>query len=430
MTRVGRSAVALVVLAVVVAGAVTLIRMANGDFSGDYPVVGLFSRASEGLHPGSEVAFRGVAVGRVSTVALDGTQARIVLLIDPSFRVPADTTATIEPVNVFGADQVTLTTPHDEVAGPYLGPGGTLHDAVASDEVGDLLGAATPLLQRIDTGALSNVVSELAAASEGEGAHIATAVESGARLAGFLDDTLQSQLTALDSFARFSAALAPDGPAINGLSAQENAALPAFNASVADYQRFIDSLIPFSNTLATFLADYHPDIATLLSQGDNVARVLLTQQNEIGQVVHGAYEYALKFANGAGENTLPDGSRYAYFNTFILFSDVNTLVCSLLTPDAPGLSFLEPLQQAVAGSGTAFNCSSQLAAFDAAQATPASATTPALSTPAPSAPVSSAPSSSAGQAAAGQVYGILGEPDQSVTSSLGGYLNQLLGGAP
>ena len=105
-------------------------------------------------------------------------------------------------------------------------------------------------------------------------------------------------------------------------------------------------------------------------------------------------------------------------------------MCSLLTPDAPGLSFLEPLQQAVAGSGTAFNCSSQLAAFDAAQATPASATTPALSTPAPSAPVSSAPSSSAGQAAAGQVYGILGEPDQSVTSSLGGYLNQLLGGAP
>ncbi len=427
MTRLARCAVALLAVVAVTGGAVTLVRLANGDFAGDYPVTGFFARASEGLHPGSEVAYRGVSVGRVSTISLAGTRARIVLLIDPTFHVPQDATATIEPVNVFGADQVTLTAPAGSASGPYLAPGGTLRHAVAADELGDLLGAATPLLHNLDSGDLSTVVEELAAASQGEGPHIATAIEAGARLASLLDDSLQSQLAALDSFARFTTALAPDGSVLNGLSAQENAALPAFNASVADYQRLIDTLIPFSDRVATLLADYHPDIATLLTQGDDVARVLLAQQANIGQVVHGAYEYALKFGQGGSQAQLPDGSRYAYFNTFILFGDINSMICSLLTPDTPGLSYLEPLQQAVAGPGSAFNCSAQLAAFDAAQTTPAAPASKAA-TPA-TAPVPTAPASSAGQAAANQAYGILGQPDHSVTTTVGGYLNQILGGA-
>ena len=96
---------------------------------------------------------------------------------------------------------------------------------------------------------------------------------------------------------------------------------------------------------------------------------MLAQQDEIGQVVNGAYHYFQKIAEGAsGLNHLPDGSTYAYFNTFILFSDVNSLVCNLIAPPTGGMSFLQPIQQALAGAGSAFNCSSQLAAFNAIQA--------------------------------------------------------------
>ena len=104
-----------------------------------------------------------------------------------------------------------------------------------------------------------------------------------------------------------------------------------------------------------------------------MSRVLLAQQGDIGQVVQGAYHYFNTIATGAASNQkLPDGSTYAFFNTFILFSDVNSLVCNLLAPATPGLSFLQPIQQALAGSGSAFNCTSQLAAFNAAQGTAAS----------------------------------------------------------
>ncbi|HEY1465467.1 MAG TPA: MlaD family protein [Acidimicrobiales bacterium] len=427
MIRVVRSGVALVVLIALGVGSVFLVRMANGDYSGAYQLTGMFPRAGEGLQPGSEVVFRGVQVGRVSTISLVDSQAKVSVLIQPDFRVPTSATATIRPVNLFGAEEMSLTTPGGNADnGPYLSPGSSFVHADMSSEIGDLFAAATPLLNQVNTVNLANVISELAQASNGEGPRIASSIQAGSKLAGFLDNTLQAQLTALASFARFSAVLAPDASAINGISQQENIALPEFNKNVADYQRLLESLTPFANQLATILTDYHPDIATILASGDNVARVLTAQQANVGQVIQGAYQYADKLGHASGTNVLPDGSTFGYFNTFILFADVNQLVCSLIAPSGTGLSFLEPLQQALAGAGSAFNCSSQLAAFNAAQATPAAAAAPA----APAVVAPNPTSSSAAQGLANQVYGILGKPSSpsSGSGSIGGYVHSLLGG--
>jgi ABC-type transporter Mla subunit MlaD len=213
--------------------------------------------------------------------------------------------------------------------------------------------------------------------------------------------------------------LAQSAPALNDLNAQVNAGLPAFNAEEADYERLLNTLIPFSNQLASLLATYHPDIVTILSTGDNLSRVLLAQQSEIGQVVNGAYHYFQKIAEGAqSQQVLPDGSTYAYFNTFILFSDVNSLVCNLLAPSSGGLSFLAPIQQALTGASSAFNCAPQMAAFNALQQ---GTTTPSLT------PGATAGAATAGKAAATQVYGIIGQPDTSKPASLGTIINRLLG---
>jgi hypothetical protein len=150
-----------------------------------------------------------------------------------------------------------------------------------------------------------------------------------------------------------------------------------------------------------------------------VSRVLLAQQDEIGQVVRGAYDYFHTIGTGAASLTkLPDGSTYAYFNTFLLFSDVNALVCNLLTPDTSGMSFLAPIQQALSGAGSAFNCSSEMAAFDKAQSADGTSTSPIVSET----------STVAAQAASTQLYGIVGAPDKSKASGISGYINNLLGG--
>jgi virulence factor Mce-like protein len=426
MIRLVRVLVVLVVVIGLVFGTVTLVRLANGDFAGDYQLAGTFPNAGEGLNPGSAVVFRGVQIGRVSTISLHQNQAEVAVLIEPSFQVPATATATIEPVNLFGAEQVAISTPHGADAGPYLPPGSSFAHTVSSDELGDLFAAATPLLNEIDTNHLSTVLGELSEASDGEGPKIAASIDAGTQLAGLLDNTVNAQILALDSFAKFAQATAPAAADLNDLNAEINQGLPSFNAEEADYEDLINTLIPFSNRLADLLSTYHPDIVTILESGDNVSRVLLAQQDEIGQVVQGAYHYFQKIAEGAsGLNTLPDGSTYAYFNTFILFSDVNSLVCNLIAPPTGGMSFLQPIQQALAGSGSAFDCSSELATFNALQ-TSSSSTTPSAPTTTSSSPTSAA--ASAGQAAANQAYGMIGQPDTSKPTTIGGIIDQLLGG--
>jgi virulence factor Mce-like protein len=423
MIRLGRVLVSLLVIAVLAAATITLIRNSNGDFSGDYAVSGLFAKAGEGLPPGSEVVFRGVQIGRVSAVALHEDMAKVTVLIDPTFKVPRDTTATIQPVNLFGADEVSLTTPdHDSEVGPYLSHNGTFAHAENSDELGDLFAAATPLLNKVNTTNLSTVLNELGQASQGEGPNIAKSIGAGTELAGLLNQTLNAQELALDSFARFTQAVAPDAGSLNQVNSEVNAALPAFNNEEADYEKLLNAVVPFANDLTSLLTTYRPDIDTILVSGDNISRVLLAQQDEIGQVVRGAYDYFHTIATGASSlQKLPDGSTYAYFNTFILFSDVNSLVCGLLAPATSGLSFLAPIQQALTGAGSAFNCTTQMAAFDKAQSgsTPAGATATVSPT---------AASASAAQATANQVYGIIGTPDKSKGSGLGAFINDLLGG--
>jgi virulence factor Mce-like protein len=427
MRRLFNVVVSLVVLFALVFGTVELVRLANGDFAGDYNLSGTFPRAGEGLHPGSAVVFRGVQVGRVSTVSLYENEAKVTVLIEPSFKVPVTSTATIQPVNLFGAEQVAISSPHaNSDAGPYLSPGATFAHAQSSDELSDLFAAATPLLNKIDTNQLSTMLGELAQASQGEGPKIAAGIDSGTQLAGLLDRTLNAQILALDSFAKFTNAVAPAAGDLNNLNRQINAGLPGFNAEEADYQNLINILVPFSDRLASLLATYHPDIATILTSGDNVSRVLLAQQDSIGQVINGADHYFQKIEQGtSGLNKLPDGSTYGYFNTFILFSDVNSLVCNLIAPPAGGMSYLEPLQQALAGAGSAFNCSSQLSSFASLQG---NSTTPSVVTPSNGTSPTSA-ANSAGSAAANQVYGIIGQPDTSKPTTLGGILNQLIGGS-
>ena len=288
-----------------------------------------------------------------------------------------------------------------------------------SSELGELFAAADPLLAQIDTPDLASVVSDLAQASEGEGPTIAASIDQGAKLADLLDRTLPAQLRALDSFSAFQQAITPTASSLNAVAAASNTFLPTFNRSEAAYQRLLQTLQPFADDLSQLLAAYHPDIETLLASGDNVARLLLAHQADVGQVIEGLAVYMQRFADAVNPaEVLPDGSHFGYFQTFILFDDLNTFVCDLLAPAAPGLTFLQPLQQALSGAGTPLNCSSQMAAFDAAQQGGGSASH------------AQAVTSQAGQALSTDTYQSIGAPQPTTTTTgLGGFISSLLGGS-
>ena len=100
-----------------------LVKAVDGAFSGSYELTGLFERAGEGIHPGSEVVYRGVTVGHVASISLDGLQAKLTLDIEHGFKVPANAVATVKPKNLFGAEEVDLAFP-GQPGGPSGGPVG------------------------------------------------------------------------------------------------------------------------------------------------------------------------------------------------------------------------------------------------------------------------------------------------------------------
>ncbi|HZU78748.1 MAG TPA: MCE family protein [Acidimicrobiales bacterium] len=416
MKRPLRLLAVLVAAVVAVVAVVTVVKASDGAFNGQYQLTGTFQSSGEGLYAGSAVTYRGVQVGRVTGISLQHGMAHITMAIDPTFKVPADATATVAPENVFGADNVVIDYPAGDTH-PTLAAGSAIFHTGQSPELGDLFAAADPLLAKIDAPDLTTIVSNLAQASEGEGPTIAASIDEGVKLADFLDRTLPQQLSALDSFSGFAASLVPTASSLNAIAAASNQGLPVFNAHAAQYKALLQSLAPFAENLAQFLAAYHPDISTLLSAGDNVARVLLVQQQDIGQVIQGLGVYLTKFAGAVDPSeVLPDGSHFGYFHTFIMLSDINNLVCSLIAPAQPGLSFLAPLQQALSGAGTPLNCSSQIAAFNAAQNSGKGTS-----------------SSAAAQAASNlstQTYeGLTAPQAPSSPSTLGSLINALLGGS-
>lgn len=429
--------VVVMALAVVVAVVDVVVRYSDGDFSGDYQLTGMFSQAGYGLEPGSSVVHRGVQVGRVTTVALHDGEARVQMAIDPSFRIPTDVVAVIEPINVFGADQIALEFP-EQSADPTLRPGSTITATKVAPGLENLFASAAPLLSRLNTTDLNTVITNLAQAAQGEGPTTRAAIDEGAKLAAFLDQTLPAQIAALHSFTGFAQALAPTASSFDSLGASSNKLLPDLNANSTAYKQLLATLTPFANNLAQFLSAYHPDIETLLAKGDDVSRLILADRQDIGGLVSGLAVYEDKIGSAADPaEVLPNGTIFAYFDVFLTLTNLNQLICGLLDPQVPGLSYLAPLRQALTGAGTPIQCpATSTSTTSAATATAAPGTSGSAS------PVAGGALSAAAQAARNlstDLYGALGAPSSSSgsgtsaggssgSSSGSGALQQILGG--
>jgi len=395
-----RLLVTLVALAVAIAAVDVVLRFSNGDFSGDYPLRSSFSDASHGLFPDAEVVYRGVQVGRVASVRLQDRRALVTMEIQPGFKVPQGAEATIEPINVFGADEVALSFPAGTTA-PPLPAGARIERTSVQPGLNSLFAAAEPLLNQVNTSNLETVLANLAQAAQGEGPTIARSIDEGAKLAAFLDETLPAQLTALDALNGFAGAIEPTAGSLNAISAASNQFFPTLVANRQAYDRLLADVAPFANNLSQFLSGYRPDIEQLLANGDDIARLVVADQQDLGQLIDGLAIYEAKFADAVDPaEVLPNGTRFGYFDVFVELGSITQLVCALLHPQLPNSSFLAPLDEALTGVGSLINCGAPGPTNPVVAGSTASA---GSSTSTPSV-------AQAAQNLSTQLYGILGQP--------------------
>ena len=411
MSRPRRVVVALGVTVATLAVVYRAVGGAYDFFSTAYPLTATFPHLGQNVHPGSEVDYRGVQVGKIKSWSLVDRQVQVRFTVNRGFKVPANASATLEPQSVFGSEIMSLSFPNGQT-GPFLSPGGAITHTATTDQVQDFINSTVPLFQAIDPGDVQAIISELTQASENLGPTIAQSIDTGTQLADLFSTTINAQTNALDAFNRFQAAFTPTASNLNAIAAANNKGLPVFNQAEATYQAFLTTLKPLADNLAQLLSTYRPDINILLGQGDNVMRVLLARQSDISDLIHGLYRYTFKFAKGASSEHLADGSRFAYFHTFTSFSDIDKLVCGLVAPAGAPPQLQQSLAPLQAALGPQFDC---------APGTSASGATSTGSTASsPSAPPV------AGQMA-NSAMSALGQPQVPQRTNAGSVVNGVLG---
>jgi phospholipid/cholesterol/gamma-HCH transport system substrate-binding protein len=149
--------------------------------------VGLELPAAGGIFPNASVAYRGVPIGRVGDVRLDGgglggDGVRVTLRIDRDVRVPSDLLAVVAQRSAVGEQYVDLRPNSD--GGPYLRDGDTIPRERASIPLPmeTLLSGLDALVRSVGVENLSIVVDELGRAFAGNEAALRTLLDANSAL--------------------------------------------------------------------------------------------------------------------------------------------------------------------------------------------------------------------------------------------------------
>jgi ABC-type transporter Mla subunit MlaD len=231
-------------------------------------------------------------------------------------------------------------------------------------------------------------------ALQGEAPEIKSGLQEGLKLTGYLAQTMNAQSQLLDSSNRLAATFVPDTGPINRISANVNQALPVLNQAEASFQHLLDTATPLAGQLADFLSRYHPDFATIINSGADISRLVIAQGSNVGDLTYALDDFLRFITNGANNLTpssvYPPGQRFAYFQNFAQWSQIDQLVCALMGPaeaNQPPNSPIMQLANALASGSTYLHCAAPPGGpLPAPAAAPAGAHGPAAPVPAAPSP--------------------------------------------
>ncbi|MCV7197802.1 MCE family protein [Mycobacterium angelicum] len=241
--------------------------------------------ATGGLYRFSNVTYRGVQIGKVTSVSLTPTGAKATLSLDTSPKIPADLTAAVLSVSAVGEQYVDLQPRTDSP--PYLHDGSVIakRDTTIPQPVGPMLDQVNALVQSIPKTKLGQLLDEAFRGFNGSGYDLGSLFDSTTTLSrdanGVVDQTrtltedtgplLDSQARTTDSIRTWARSLA----GISDVFVQDDSSVRAIlqNGPEAanEASRLLEEIKP---TLPVLLANlttigqigitYHPSLEQLL----------------------------------------------------------------------------------------------------------------------------------------------------------------------
>lgn len=131
-----------------------------------------------GLYQNANVSFRGVDVGKVESVRLDGDGVIADLRIDSGTDIPSDATAAVRSMSAVGEQFVVFEPPVDDDSTDYLRGGDTVYSDDVPVEISSMLDQAQGLLDDIGDTRLRALMDEAFTAFNGTGEELQRLLDS------------------------------------------------------------------------------------------------------------------------------------------------------------------------------------------------------------------------------------------------------------
>ncbi len=259
-----------------------------GDLlSGRSYLVSVDLAESGGIFEGAEVTYRGVTVGRVEALRLEGDGVRVDLRLDGTEQVPSDTDAVVENRSAVGEQYLDLQPATAD--GPFLAAG----DVIARERTRTpvptekLLLDVSRLVESVDRQDLQVVVSELGKAFAGGSQDLERLLDAGDRLTLAATDALPETLTLIDDGAIVLDTQRETGPAIRSFATDlaDLSETLASEQTDADLRAVLDNGVVASGELDGLLRDNRSAIAGLLTNLVTVGEVTVTRVDGIEQML-------------------------------------------------------------------------------------------------------------------------------------------------
>lgn len=161
------------------------------------------------LVPQSAVKVNDIAIGKVTTIDLEGWHAKVTMEVNSSVHLPANARAEIEQTSLLGEKYVALLQPTAQPAGSRLGDGDNIpiSRTTSAPEVEEVLGALSLLLNDGGLNQIQDIANELNAALHGNESQIRDLLGQLNQFIGSVDAQKDKITTTLDDLDTLSTTL-------------------------------------------------------------------------------------------------------------------------------------------------------------------------------------------------------------------------------
>jgi phospholipid/cholesterol/gamma-HCH transport system substrate-binding protein len=272
------------------------------------------------LANGAQVQLADVPVGSVSSIALDGSDAKVTLAFDNGVRIPANVSAAIDRTTILGDQFVELKVPKNETGAaaataPQLPDGARIAHTSIVPDVEQFVQAGSQVFGVISTTELEQIIQAGGEGFTGQEASLKAFLADLTTVATAYAQHTSDITQAVNGLNSLSASLAPDSSA--GATALDNlsqtVAILAKNSS--QFETLLQSLDNVSSQGRSILENYYPQIVTQLQTLQAVSGQLAQHQADLA---------GLLSEIPVADNALPQAVRNGYVQLY-----ENIIVCGI-----------------------------------------------------------------------------------------------------